>query len=269
MQITGEFSEKLRQGRHCLGTCISFSDPTVTEALCGLLDFVWIDMEHNPLTLEAVQAHIMATMGSATTPLVRVPWNDPVLIKPVLDIGAAGVIVPLIRTAEEARRAVAACLYPPAGIRGFGPRRPSNYGRLSGPEFCQAANDRVIVIVQIEHVEAIHNLDEILAVPGLTSVVIGPNDLAGSMGHIGEPQHPKVRKAIESVVERAGRHGMPVGLAIGDDPGPLIEWVDKGVQWLAMGNDVSLLLRSATQVAEQVRAHITSRSLRGQPGPEC
>src|SRR5690349_5470490 len=126
----GPLTDKLRRGQVCLGTTITFADPTVTEALCGVLDFVWIDMEHNPLSLEAVQGHIMATKGSDTTPLVRVPWNDPVLIKPVLDIGAAGVIIPLIRTADDARRAVAACRYPPDGIRGFGPRRPSNYGRL-------------------------------------------------------------------------------------------------------------------------------------------
>ena len=113
-------------------------------------------------------------------------------IKPVLDVGAAGVIVPLIRSAEDVRRAVAACLYPPQGIRGFGPRRPSNYGRLGGPEFCRAANEDVIVIVQIEHVDAVNDIDAILAVPGLTSVVIGPNDLAGSLGRMGEPEHPEV-----------------------------------------------------------------------------
>ncbi len=223
--------------------------------LCGLLDFVWIDMEHNALTLESVQAHVMATRGSETAPLVRVPWNDPVLIKPVLDIGAAGVIVPLIRTAEDARRAVAACLYPPAGIRGFGPRRPSNYGRLSGAEFCRAANESMIVIVQIEHVDAVANIDEVLAVPGLTAIVIGPNDLAGSLGCMGEPHQPKVREAIELVVGRARRASVPVGLATGEPPADLTVWVNKGVQWLAMANDVALLLRAATQAAEQVRSH--------------
>jgi 2-dehydro-3-deoxyglucarate aldolase/4-hydroxy-2-oxoheptanedioate aldolase len=250
------FKHRLAQGPVCLGTCISFTDPTVTESLCGLLDFVWIDMEHNALSLETVQAHLMATKGSETVPLVRVPWNDPVLIKPVLDIGAAGVIVPFVRTAEEARRAVAACHYPPAGVRGFGPRRPSNYGRLSGPEFCREANESVIVIAQIEHIDAVHNLDEILAVPGLTSIVIGPNDLAGSLGHIGEPRHPQVLEAIYSVIATAHRKNVPVGLATGEDPTTLIEWVTKGVQWLAMGNDTSLLLRSATTIAQQVRGHL-------------
>src|SRR5262245_30217977 len=233
MKNTGEFRDKLCRGQVCLGTCITFNDPTVTEALCDLLDFVWIDTEHNALTLEAVQAHVMATNGSATTPLVRVPWNDPVLIKPVLDVGAAGVIVPLIRSAEDARKAVAACLYPPKGIRGFGPRRPSNYGRLGGPEFCRLANEAMIVIVQIEHVDALNDIDAILAVPGLTSVVIGPNDLAGSLGHMGEPQHPDVHSAIETVVARGRHHGVPVGLAIGDDPDQLADWAKRGVQWLA------------------------------------
>src|SRR5439155_26617319 len=127
--------------------------------------------------------------------LVRVQWNDPVLIKPVLDIGAAGVIVPSVSTADEARRAVAACRYPPDGIRGFGPRRPSNYGRLGGPEFCKAANEAVIVIIQIEHIHGVNNLDEILAVPGLTGILVGSNDLSGSMGHMGEPRHPDVLRA--------------------------------------------------------------------------
>jgi 2-dehydro-3-deoxyglucarate aldolase/4-hydroxy-2-oxoheptanedioate aldolase len=255
MNNPNSFQDRLRQGQLCLGTCITFTDPTVTEALCGLLDFVWIDMEHNPLTLETVQGHVMATKGSATIPLVRVPWNDPVLIKPILDLGAAGVIVPLIRTADETSRAVAACRYPPEGIRGFGPRRPSHYGRLTGPAFCQAANESVSVILQIEHVDAVNNLDAILAVSGITSIVIGPNDLAGSLGHIGEPHHPMVREAIATVIVGARRRGVPVGLASGDDPAKLLEWVKMGVQWLALGSDVTLMLRAAAQVAEPFRVY--------------
>src|SRR5262245_58303569 len=108
-----KYRDKLRQGTLCLGTCITFTDPTVTEALCNVLDFVWIDREHNPHSLETVQGHLLATRAGDAVGLVRVAWNDPVLIKPVLDIGAAGVIVPFVRTAEEAHRAVAACRYPP------------------------------------------------------------------------------------------------------------------------------------------------------------
>jgi 2-dehydro-3-deoxyglucarate aldolase/4-hydroxy-2-oxoheptanedioate aldolase len=256
MNLARSFKQRLSQGPVCLGTCISFTDPTVTEALCDLLDFVWIDMEHNALTLETVLGHIMATKGTKTVPLVRVAWNDPVLIKPVLDIGAAGIIVPFVRTADEARRAVAACLYPPAGVRGFGPRRPSNYGRLSGPQFCREADESMIVIAQIEHVDAVRNLEEILAVPGLSSIVVGPNDLAGSLGLIGEPRHPRVLEAIETVIATARRKNIPVGLAVGEDPEILIQWIHQGVHWLAIGNDTSLLLRAATGVAGRVRHHL-------------
>jgi 2-keto-3-deoxy-L-rhamnonate aldolase RhmA len=259
---TDRFRAKLARGQICLGTVISFTDPTVTEALCQVLDFVWIDMEHNALSLESVQGHIMATKGSETSPLVRVPWNDPVLIKPVLDIGAAGVIVPFVRTAEEARRAIAACLYPPEGIRGFGPRRPSRYGQLGGPEFCRAANASIMPMVQIEHIDAVANIDEILAVPGLASIVFGPNDLAGSMGLMGQPRHPQVLAAIDTVIAKARRAGMPIGIGAGDDPDVLIDWVGRGVQWLAMGGDCALLLRAATQVAASVLEH-SSRDREG------
>ena len=249
-----KFRSKLQQGQICLGAGISFSDPTVTEALCGMVDFVWIDMEHNPLSLESVQGHIMATKGSDTTPLVRVPWNDPVLIKPVLDIGAAGVIIPFIRTAEDVRGAVAACRYPPEGIRGFGPRRPSNYARLGGPEFCRIANENMITIVQIEHRDAVENIDEILAVKGLTGIVFGPNDLASFMGHVGEPGHPEVIKAIEMVLVKAREANVYAGISIGSDVEILRQWIDKGMQWLTFGCDFTLMLQAAKEVIEQVRA---------------
>ena len=259
MDNAHHFRSKLASGRVCLGTCITFADATVTEALSSVLDFVWIDTEHNPLTLERVQSHIMATKGSETTPLVRVAANDPVLIKPVLDIGAAGVIVPLVRTADDVRLAVAACRYPPEGIRGYGPRRPAGYGRLGGPEFCQAANAAVITIVQIEQVEALHNLDQILRVPGLTSVVVGPNDLAASLGYTGQPRHPEVLKAIDTVIAKARSAKVPAGVAVGDNPELLIEWVDKGAGWLAIAADFMLLLRSAVQLTQCVREHERKR----------
>ena len=123
MENANKFREKIHRGEVSLGTTITFVDSTVTEALCSLLDFVWIDMEHNALSLETVQAHLMATKGSNTTSLVRVPWNDPVLIKPVLDIGADRVIVPLVRTADDVRRAVAACRQPPVDGAALASRR--------------------------------------------------------------------------------------------------------------------------------------------------
>jgi 2-keto-3-deoxy-L-rhamnonate aldolase RhmA len=249
------FRDKLATGKTVLGTCITFVDPTVTEALTRVLDFVWIDTEHNPLTLERVQGHIMATKGTETTPLVRVPVNDPAVIKPVLDIGAAGVIVPLVKTADDVRLAVSACRYPPEGVRGFGPRRPSNFGARGGPEFCRLANETIITIVQIEQAEALGNLPDILAVPGLTSIVVGPNDLAASLGYTGQPRHPEVLRAIDTVIAQARAAKIPMGIAVSDDPEALVAWADKGVNWIAIAADYGLLVRSASQLAGRVREH--------------
>jgi 2-dehydro-3-deoxyglucarate aldolase/4-hydroxy-2-oxoheptanedioate aldolase len=247
------FRDKLASGKTAVGTCITFFDPTVTEALARVFDFVWIDTEHNPMSLERVLTHLMATKGTRATPLVRVPANDPVLVKPVLDIGAAGVIVPLVRTADDVALAVAACRYPPEGVRGFGPRRPSNYGAIGPVEFCAEANRTIITIVQIEQREALENLDAILAVPGLTSIVIGPNDLAASLGYTGQPWHPENIKAIDMVLDKSRAAGVPMGMAVNDDPQMLDRWVDRGVSWLAIASDVGLLLRTATQLATHVR----------------
>lgn len=247
------FRDKLAAGNTVLGTAITYTDPTVTEALTTLLDFVWIDIEHTPLSLAHVQGHIMATRGSETTPLVRVAENSAALIKPVLDIGAAGVIVPLIQTADDARRAVAACQYPPAGIRGYGPRRPTRYGTQAGPEYCERANASILVIVQIEQLAALDNLSAILAVPGLSSILIGPNDLAAALGHPGEPRHPHVLETIESVIAQARRAHMPIGIAAGGGPEIMLEWAEKGMNWISMSTDYSLMLRGAAAVASAVR----------------
>lgn len=254
MENAKHFHAKIAAGTPVLGTCVTFFDPTVTEALTRVLDFVWIDSEHNPMSLERIQGHILATKGSQTTPLVRVAANDPVLIKPVLDIGAAGVIVPLVKSAEDVRLAVAACQYPPQGIRGYGPRRPADYGRLGGPEYLRLANESIITVVQIEQREAFENLDEILAVPGLTSIMVGPNDLSASLGFAGRPTHPEVIRAIDTIAAKANAAKVPAGIAVGADPDVLAGWLDKGFAWVAMGADFTLMLRSASQLATHLRA---------------
>jgi 2-keto-3-deoxy-L-rhamnonate aldolase RhmA len=249
-----KFREKLQSRHLCLGVAISFYDPTATDALCGLLDFVWIDMEHNALSLEAVQAHIMATEASETAALVRVPSHDPAVIKTVLDLGADGIIVPNVRTVDEARSAVAACRYPPDGIRGYGPRRPSRYGRTGGPAFCKAANQAVFVVAQIEHIDAVRDIDNILAVPGLDSIVFGPNDLSGSMGHMGEPNHPEVVSAMETVTSKALKTSVAIGVGAGG-PDEIRHWIDRGVHWAMVGGDVTLMVGAAQETVERLRRH--------------
>jgi len=254
MENAHHFTQKIAAGRHLVGTGISFFDATVTEALTNVMDFVWIDTEHTALTLESVQSHIMATRGSETVPIVRVADNSAVLIKPVLDIGAAGVIVPLVKTADDVRRAVAACRYPPEGIRGYGPRRPTRYGTFSGPEYCRHANETVLTIVQIEQTEALTNLRDILAVPKLTSIVVGPNDLAAALGFPGQPRHTEVLQTIEHIIQEAHRAHIPVGIATGGEPEIIVEWFEKGMQWICVAGDYSYLLRGAQQYVQAVRS---------------
>jgi len=262
MPTLDPFCEKMLRGEVCFGTAITFNDPAITELLAGELDFVWIDAEHGPLTLETIQSHLMAVKGTSAFPLVRVAWNDPVLIKPVLDNGAPAMIVPLIRTAEEAALAVAACRYPPKGIRGFGPRRASRYGRDTGPAFCQAADESIMVNVQIEHADAVKNLDAILATDGLSGIVIGPNDLAGSMGHIGRYDHPDVQKAIDVVIKRARAANKFVGLGSSAEPSELADWARRGVQWLLVGADFVLLRKGTMQTIAAARAELAQRPSR-------
>jgi 2-keto-3-deoxy-L-rhamnonate aldolase RhmA len=242
-----------------VGAAVTFGDATVTEALCNYLDFIWVDMEHVPYSLETVQAHIMATKGSDTVPLVRVAYNDPNIIKPVLDIGAAGVIAPMVCTAEEAARLVAACLYPPQGIRGFGPRRPANYGLSMTPDFCQKANASIFPIAQIEHEIAVRNVDAILATPGLGAVMIGPFDLSGSMGYPAQPNHPKVLEAIEHVIARALIAKVFVGMGVTDDPNSVRRWIDKGVSMVFIPPDYMLMLRAAKQFVDLIREQEKAR----------
>lgn len=259
MSHTSQFAQQLAASRPLLGTCISYVDPTVTESLTGVLDFVWIDAEHGALSVERVQGHIMATKGTGTIPLVRVAANDPALIKPMLDAGAAGIIVPLVKTADDVRRAVAACLYPPAGTRGIGPRRPSGYGAHGGAEFYRQVNAAMVTIVQIEQAEAVENLDAILRVPGLTSIVVGPADLAASLGHTGEPRHPEVTKAIDGVLAKAAAANVPVGIAVGDDVQELASWAAKGMAWLAMGADFIILRQAALRLTREVRQLVAAK----------
>jgi len=190
--------------------------------------------------------------GSETTPIVRVPWNDQVWIKFALDVGAEGVLVPLIRTAEDARQAVAACKYPLEGVRGFGPRGASNFYRNTA-EYQQEANDRIVVIVQIEHVDAVKNLDEILKVPGLDCVFIGPADLSGSLGVLCQWEHPKLLQAIDTVIAKAHAAGVPVGMAV-DEPAPeVLRWLGKGVQLATLGLDWAWMQQVAAESLDAVR----------------
>jgi 2-keto-3-deoxy-L-rhamnonate aldolase RhmA len=192
MSAIARFRQRLAAGQLCIGASISLTDPHASAALGPSVDFLWIDLEHSLMSPEAMSAHLLAARAQQTPALVRVTGSSTPFIKPVLDAGAEGIIVPQVRSVAEVRQVVADCRYPPLGQRGFGPRVPSNYGREEGQSYIERANREIFVAVQIETAEALAALDEILAVPGLDSLVLGPWDLSGALGRLGDVEHPEV-----------------------------------------------------------------------------
>ena len=254
MDAIAKFRAKLTAGQFCLAAAITFTDPLVTDALAGSVDLIWIDLEHATMSPEALQGHLMAARGQGVPTIVRVTAGETAFIKPALDAGADGIIVPQVRSAEEVRRAVADCRYPPQGSRGYGPRVPSNYGRDGGAEYVRRANAGIFAAVMIETKEAVEAIDEILAVPGLDSLVLGPMDLSGSLGHLGQAEHPDVVAAIDHVIARARAAGVFVGSGMGADAAYAVRMAKRGVQWVQIGGDYGYLVAHMDQLTQAVKA---------------
>ena len=240
--------EKLNRGEAVIGTFISIGHPDVAEWLSRLgFDWLLLDNEHSPTGLETLQTMMQGMNGSPCVPLVRLQWNDSVIIKRVLDAGAYGVLIPWVNSKEQAEKAVSACKYPPQGLRGFGPRRAGMFD----PDYFSTANDEILVTVQIETGEALKNLDDIMAVPGIDACYIGPYDLSVSLGFGVPPKwdEPRYMAAIDRVLEVAARHGKPAGMFANMEN---IEWaLEKGFRFNSVDNDDIFLLRGARMALEK------------------
>lgn len=233
---------KLEAGETCRGIHCSSSDMTLYEAaaLSGI-DYVWIDTEHAAVNMESVLNGMMVLQGRGVSVIVRVPNCDPVLAKQYLDNGADGIVFPMINTAEQARTAVAACRYPSAGVRGFGPRRCYDYGEMGAAEQVEYANKHVMPIVQIEHYEAVANLDEILSVEGVEYAVIGPMDLSLSLGKVGQLEDPEVKGMLDTIFAKCRAHNVRVGVSTGPNRRLMDYSFEKGVDFISVGNPVAYL----------------------------
>ncbi|HWD17710.1 MAG TPA: aldolase/citrate lyase family protein [Verrucomicrobiae bacterium] len=249
-----QFRKKLADGQFCLGPGITFSDSTAVEALGRVSDFFWIDLEHTALNLETLQNHLIAARAVATPALVRVPSAHVSMIKRVLDTGAAGIIVPQIRTAAEVREVVATCRYHPVGNRGFGPRRASDYGMYDSDNYIADANEHLFICVQIENTEALRNLDEILKVPALDCIVVGPYDLSGSMGLMGQVHHPEVTKAVSHIVSQTRRAGLYAGMGMGAEEEFPLKAAAMGAHWVQCGSDLGYMQQRAADLFARIRS---------------
>ena len=248
------FRGRMRNNQICVGPSVSLSDPLLSELAAEAgCDLIWYEMEHSCLDLRTLAAHLMAVRGSQVAPVVRVAWNDPVIIKPIIDLAPAAIVVPMIRTADDALRAVQACRYPPEGERGFGPIR-NMQGMGSMQEYLDVAAEQVMVFVQIEHIDAVRNLDAILATPGLDGVVLGRNDLSGSMGKLGQHSDPEVLQAIDTVFTKTRQTELFLGVSIGADVETVRAWYTMGVQWFGLGDDTDYFFEGTKAVADAVHA---------------
>lgn len=247
------FRRHLLDGRIQVGAGITFSDPLVSDALAPTSDFLWIDTEHGGLCPDALHGHLLAGRAAGIPSFVRVASGSVQEIKPVLDAGADGVIVPQITAADDVRAVVQACRYRPLGSRGFGPRVPSRYGRQGGMDYLEAANESVFVAVQIENLEAFAELDRILEIEGLDSVVIGPADLSLAMGLEPDLNNPILLDRIADIARRARAAGLFVGAGMGADTAYAIRLAGLGVQWLQIGGDFSFMVAKADEIMEAAR----------------
>jgi len=247
----------LASGGVTLGSWLNFAHTSNAEILASAgFEFVGIDMEHSVIDLYEMQNVIMAVESCGAAPLVRLTSNDENQAKQVMDAGAWGVIVPMVKTVEEATRAVAAVKYPPAGIRSVGIGRAHRYG-YSFTEHFETANEQSLVIVQIEHIDALEEIDAIFSTPGVDGYMIGPMDLSGSMGIGGQMRHPEMIRVQKEILAAAKRHGVAPGIfIIYPNEEVLAEHLEEGYQFFVIGSDLVFLTEFAKQNADRARAYI-------------
>lgn len=245
-----KFLEKIRRGEPAFGCCITFADSAVTEVACAAgFDFVWIDGEHGEHDRLEAMHHLMAVKGTDTASLYRVPSCDHTQIKRIIDFAPAGIIVPLVMNAADAERALRACRYPPEGDRGCGFRRGLDYGAGDFKAYWEASKHDPLVIIQIEHIEAVRNLDEILKLP-IDSILVGPYDLTASLNKEGQWHDPEVMAIFDEVCSKARAAGKILGVYTECD---FDLWKRRGVQYFSVKNDTSAMLMGFRSMIDAAR----------------
>ena len=246
------FKQAIARGQRVVGMWSALASPIVAEILSGTgFDWIVIDGEHAPNDIPSLLGQLQAMRGSTAEPVFRVPWNDMVIIKRALDVGARTLIVPFVQNAEEAGRAAAATLYPPRGVRGVAVAvRASDFGRV--PNYLTNAHQDTCLLVQLETRAALKEIEAIAKVDGVDGLFIGPSDLAADMGHLGNPAHTDVQAAVRDAAARIRAAGKPAGTLVRtvEDAERMFEW---GFTFVAAGIDVAILGRNAEALAEKLR----------------
>lgn len=261
--LASRIKKILNEGGISIGTWMSMAHISIAEILAAAgYDWVVIDTEHGAIDVSEVLPLIIAIENGGAVPLVRLTWNDPIQAKVVLDAGSAGLLVPMVNSRQDAEFAVEYAKYPPIGSRGTGLARAHGYG-VSFKEYVRDANRDSLLIVQIEHVDAVQNIDEILSVEGIDGVFIGPYDLSMSMGIPGELDHPDVEAAKERVLKATQDKGLAPGIHLVHPDmveNRLETAIDQGYRFIALGTDILFLGDSCRQIHSNARKALKVKS---------
>jgi len=245
---------KLKNNQLTIGSWIMMGHPMSVEVM-ALAGFEWlvVDIEHTSIDLEMLQTLITTIQANKMKALVRVSKNEEVVIKRVLDMGADGIVVPMVSSKADAIQAVSYAKYPPVGKRGVGLYRATKYG-VNFEAYKKWVDEELVIIAQIEHIDAVNNIDEILQVEGIDGTIIGPYDLSGSMGYPGEFEREDVKDAVASVLAKCKEYNMPSGFHVVDtNPKSLQEKINQGCTFLAYGIDYFFMRDSAMSGMEELR----------------
>ena len=242
---------KLKRGEPSVGTWLTLPDPTAALLMAQAgFDWLTVELEHTPVTFETAAQSFAIIAASGTVPLARVPWNTGENIKRVLDTGAWGIVVPMVNSRAEAEAAVAAARYTPLGTRSIGGQLHAiNFGTDPGTYYARA-NEEILVVLMAEHVEAIAAADDILSVPGIDVVFIGPNDLHNSMGKAPafDSEHKEFVDAVEHILKTARKHGVAPGIHVADTAAAKRR-LEEGFQFVAVASEAGFMLDKAQEVA--------------------
>lgn len=257
MTNTISLKQKLKNNELTIGSWIMMGNPMSVEIM-ALAGFEWlvIDIEHTSIDLQTAENLIRSIQANGIKALVRVSKNEEVVIKRILDMGADGIIVPMVCSKEDAIQAVEYAKYPPIGKRGVGLYRASSYG-TKFEEYKKWVNEELVIIAQIEHIDAVNNIDDILSVEGIDGTIIGPYDLSGSMGHPGEFERDDVKEAISKVLERCKQANIPSGFHVVDtNPAKLQEKIAQGCTFLAYGIDYFFMRDAAMNGMKKLKEEL-------------
>ena len=250
MELHNKTKGKIREGKAVIGTWAGIEHPSAMKVMAEAgFDFLVVDTQHSPIGVEKLDRLFMGLLPTQSEIVVRVLWNDGALINQALDLGADGIVVPMVNTREQAERAVAASKYPPDGTRSWTPLRPERYG---GPEaYARVANDELLVLPQIEAVEAVENLDDILQVDGIDGIMVGPTDLAISLGYPPRIGVPEVDEVISQILAKCRNHDVPFGMFMGTLE-TAEHWLSCGAKIAVAAGDFAFLADGATRAVSEI-----------------